>query len=165
MARLLWSVEFLYVRFDCVQKEPLVINEKPDLKKKTLGLWNRDVCEIFIAPNKNNLEKYFEFEVAPTGEWIDLEIEHTNKERVTDWDYESEMETSATIETNRVMLGIKIPWKAFSKKPKQGDIWLGNLFRIVGKGESRGFLAWKPTDTEKPNFHVPERFGVFKFEK
>src|SRR5205085_893283 len=48
-ARLLWSDNALYVRFEANQDEPLVVSEKPDLSQKVRGLWDRDVCEIFIA--------------------------------------------------------------------------------------------------------------------
>jgi hypothetical protein len=58
---------------------------------------------------------------------------------------------------------MKVPWTAFGKKPESGDVWLGNLFRQVGSGETRGYLAWSPTMTRTPNFHVPEKFGEFVF--
>src|SRR5436190_10661185 len=73
-ARLLWSDEAIHVRFVCNQAEPLVVNPNPVLDKKTRGLWDRDVCEIFLAPDLTAPERYFEFEAAPTGEWIDLAI-------------------------------------------------------------------------------------------
>jgi alpha-galactosidase len=60
-------------------------------------------------------------------------------------------------------MAIKIPWEALGRKPKPGDIWLGNIFRCVGSDPDRGYLAWQPTLTEKPNFHVPEKFGMFSF--
>jgi len=163
--QLLWSRKALYVRFEAHQAEPLVVSEKPDTAKKIRGLWDRDVCEIFIAPDKNESKKYFEFEIAPTGEWIDLAIDLTSGKRVTDWDYHSGMETSSKVETNRVMMAMKIPWEAFGRKPMPGDVWLGNIFRCVGKDPTRGYLAWQPTMTEKPNFHEPEKFGKFVFEK
>ena len=160
----LWSAEALFVRFDCIQNETLVVSDSPQTTEKTVGLWDRDVCEIFIAPNANEPKKYFEFEVAPTGEWLDLAIDSTSGERVTDRDYRSGMDVAARIEENRVIMAMKIPWKAFGKKPSTGDVWLGNIFRCVGKEPDRGYLAWKPTFTEEPNFHVPEKFGKFVFE-
>lgn len=162
-ARLLWSRAALYVRFEANQTEPLVISSEPDLTKKTRGLWNRDVCEIFIAPDRKRPAKYFEFEVAPTGEWIDLGIEVTPTERLTDWEYRSGMEVAAKIEKNRVVMAIKIPFAALGSVPKAGDVWLGNLFRCVGKDPARGYLAWRPTKTNAPNFHVPAAFGEFRF--
>lgn len=164
-ARLLWSDTALYVRFDASQDEPLVVSEKPDLAKKVVGLWDRDVCEIFIAPDKKNRNKYFEFEIAPTGEWIDLGIEVTSQRRKTDFKYKSGMTSAARIEKGRVVMAIRIPFAAFGARPRKNDIWLGNLFRCVGKDPTRGYLAWRPTKTENPNFHVPEAFGEFRFAR
>ncbi len=164
-AKLLWSKNALYIRFEANQTEPLIVSETANLKSKTKGLWDRDVCEIFLAPDKNEPRKYFEFEIAPNGEWIDLGIYQKENERITDWEFNSGMESAARIEKDKVLMAIKIPWKAFGKTPKKGDIWLGNIFRCVGSGETRGFLAWQPTMTKTPNFHVPEKFGEFEFVK
>ena len=164
-AKLLWSNSALYVRFEANQKEPLVVSEKPNLKSKTRGLWDRDVCEIFLAPDKNEPRKYFEFEIAPSGEWIDLGIFQKPDERIIDWDYFSRMQPASEIKEDKVLMAIKVEWKAFGKTPKSGDVWLGNLFRCVGAGETRGYLAWSPTETKEPGFHVPEKFGEFEFVK
>lgn len=163
--RLLWSDTALYVRFEAFQNEPLIVSEKVDVTKKIRGLWDRDVCEIFIAPDKKKRNKYFEFEIAPNGEWIDLGIEVTPKERLTDWDYRSNMTSATYIDTDKVVMAIKIPFAALGKTPKAGDIWLGNLFRCVGKDPTRGYLAWQPTKTKEPAFHVPKAFGEFQFVK
>ncbi len=164
-ARLLWSATALYVHFEANQTEPLVISDNPDLTKKVKGLWDRDVCEIFIAPNKAVRNKYFEFEIAPTGEWIDLEIEVKPEKRLTDLDYTSGMTSAVSIEKDKVTMAIKIPFSALGKTPKAGDVWLGNLFRCVGKDPTRGYLSWQPTKTKKPTFHVPKAFGEFQFVK
>ena len=163
VARVLWSDEHLYIRFEARQEEPLIISKKPNRKSKTMNLWDRDVGEIFVAPDRANPRKYFEFEVAPTGEWIDVALDSTGGERVSDWDYASGMESAAKIETDIVTMALKVPWSAFGRKPRAGDVWLGNLFRCVGKDPNRGYLAWSPTLTKTPNFHVPERFGEFVF--
>ncbi len=164
-ARILWSPTAIYVRFEGNQSEPLVVSEKPNLSSKTKGLWDRDVCEIFLAPKKEDFRHYFEFEIAPNGEWIDLGIHQLPDKRETDWDYASGMKSAAKIEKNKVTMAIKIEWKAFGNTPKTGDIWLGNLFRCIGAGETRGYLAWSPTLTKEPAFHKPEKFGEFEFAK
>ena len=164
-AKLLWSDSALYVLFEANQNEPLIVSEKANLGTKTLGLWDRDVCEIFIAPDKNEPRKYFEFEIAPNGEWIDLGVYQKPGERITDWNYNSQMQSAVKIEPNKILMAIKIDRKAFGKTPQAGDIWLGNILRCVGNGETRGYLAWSPTETETPNFHVPEKFGEFEFIK
>ena len=164
-AKLLWSNTALYARFEANQAEPLVMSDKPGLKTKTIRLWDRDVCEIFAAPDRSRPKEYFEFEIAPNGEWIDLAIDCTGEERKTDWDYNSGMQSAAKIGNNNVVMAIKIEWKAFGRTPKTGDIWMGNLFRCVGKDPDRGYLSWQPTETETPEFHVPEKFGEFEFKK
>lgn len=164
--KIMWSETALYVRFEANQAEPLVVSDAPNLTTKTKGLWDRDVCEIFLAPNKNEPRKYFEFEIAPTGEWIDLGIYQKPDERITDWDYDSGMRSTARIEKNKVVSAIKVEWKAFGKNaPKAGDVWMGNILRCVGKDPMRGYLTWQPTMTKEPSFHVPEKFGEFEFIK
>ncbi len=163
--KLLWSQTALYVRFEANQTEPLVVNETPNLVSKTNELWNRDVCEIFIAPNVEEAHKYFEFEIAPSGEWVDIQIQLKPDGRITDLNYDSGMESAAKIESDKVWMTIKIDWKAFNKIPKVGEIWKGNLLRCVGSGKTRGYLSWQPTKTKKPNFHVPAAFGDFEFTK
>ncbi|MDQ6788770.1 MAG: carbohydrate-binding family 9-like protein [Acidobacteriota bacterium] len=164
-AKLLWSDTALYLRFEANRDEPLIVSDKPNLETKTRGLWDRDVCEIFVAPNAEDFRHYYEFEIAPTGEWIDLGIYQKTDERITDWDYSSGMQSSAKIGRDKVLMAIKIPWKAFGKTPRAGDLWKGNIFRCVGAGKTRGYLAWQPTKTIEPSFHVPEAFGEFEFGK
>ena len=162
-AQLLWSDRALYVRFVSVQNEPLIAAERPDLAKKSIGLWDRDVCEIFIAPDKKKPNNYFEFEIAPNGEWIDLGIEVLPNKRITDWEYASGMRSAARVENEKVVSAIKVEWEAFGRTPNRGETWRGNLFRCVGKDPGRGYLAWRPTLTKQPAFHVPDKFGVFEF--
>lgn len=163
---LLWNEQSLRVRFRGNQTEPLVVNSKPDARKKAINLWNGDVCEIFVAPDADEPEKYFEFEAAPTGEWVDLKIRQLPDRRETDFQYVSRMKTCARIAEREIVVAIEIEWAAaFGRKPDAGERWRGNLFRCVGAGASRGYLAWQPTLTAIPNFHVPERFGYFEFVK
>ena len=161
--RFLWSQTSLYVRFEAAQVEPLIVSGNPDLTKKTMGLWERDVCEFFIAPGRSLSNRYFEFEIAPTGEWVDLGIYIKDEKRETDQNYSSGMQSAASIKKDKIVMVMKIPWAAFGTTPVKGDIWAGNLFRCVGKGPERGYLAWRPTKTAKPNFHVPSAFGELLF--
>jgi hypothetical protein len=163
-ARTCWSEEALHFRFVCEQNQALVISEHPQTSVKTLGLWDRDVCEVFLAPDLKELHRYYEFEAAPTGEWIDLGIELTDRERKTDWDYKSGMTAITEIEERQIKVAITIPWSDDIPKPKSGDNWGINLFRCVGSDEQTRYLAWRPTRTPQPNFHVPSSFGLLKFK-
>ena len=152
------------MRFVCAQQEPLIVAEKARIDVKTLGLWDRDVCEIFIAPDPRNMSRYFEFEAAPTGEWIDLGITHTPIGRETDWDFESGITTAARLEGDRLFVSMRIPWSEAIPKPEAGEVWRVNLFRCVGPEAPERYLAWRPTHTPEPNFHVPEAFGSLRFD-
>lgn len=161
--RLCWSSEALHVRFVCAQQEPLIVAENPQTDRKTLGLWDRDVCEIFIAPDPENPSRYFEFEAAPTGEWVDLGITLTPSGRKTDWDFRSGFTTAARLEQERLLVGMRIPWSEAIPKPVNGGDWRVNLFRCAGPEAPERYLAWRPTHTPEPNFHVPEAFGSLRF--
>jgi alpha-galactosidase len=163
VARMLWTRRALYFKCEANQGEPLVIAQQPKTDKKAFGLWGRDVCELFIAPERDFTNIYYEFEVAPTGEWIDIKIDFTGEERRNDWDYVSGMQAAGRIEEGRVIMAFRVEWKAFDKTPRVGDIWMGNIFRAVGAAPERGYLAWQPTMTAKPDFHVPAKFGEFEF--
>jgi hypothetical protein len=163
-ARVCWSNDALHVRFICTQQEPLIVADNPWTDQKTLGLWERDVCEIFLAPDPANPSRYFEFEAAPTGEWVDLGIVITPTGRETDWGFASGLTTGARLINDRLLIGMRIPWSEALPKPKAGDKWRVNVFRCVGPEAPERYLAWRPTKTPEPNFHVPEVFGILKFE-
>ena len=161
--RVIWSDQALNVRFLAQQNEPFVITSNPLTIKKTIGLWERDVCEIFIGPNPTEPNRYFEFEAAPTGEWVDLAIHVTPEKKETDWDFDSGMTAAGRVHKNHVFVAMRIPWDDVIRRPQRRDKWRTNLFRCVGRGESRGYLAWQPTFTKEPNFHVPQVFQWLKF--
>ena len=161
--RICWSDEALHVRFVGNQHEPLVVSTDPQTDRKTLGLWDRDVCEIFVAPNPEDPSRYFEFEASPAGEWVDLGILLTAEGRHTDWDYYSGMTVASRISASQVTVSMSIPWSASIPKPGPNDMWLVNLFRCIGPEAPDRYLAWRPTHTPEPNFHVPEAFGKLYF--
>jgi hypothetical protein len=162
-ARILWSDKALNVRYVCHQTEPLIVSDKPQTEKKTMGLWDRDVCEIFIAPDPHVVERYFEFEAAPNGEWLDVAIQWTPEKRESDWGFNSHMTTAAKIGKDHLTIGMRIPWNDWIHRPQKGERWRVNLFRCVGKDPNRGYLAWQPTKMPQPGFHLPQVFGWLVF--
>jgi len=164
-AAILWTRQSLNVRFICSQHEPLVVSEHPVINSKTLGLWDRDVCEIFVAPNPLNIWHYYEFEAAPTGEWVDLGLQITGAGRATDWEFASGMTTASSLVGQTLTVSIRIPWSSVIPRPELGEEWRINLFRCVGPEDPERYLAWQPTGTPEPNFHVPEVFGHLRFAR
>ena len=160
--RLLWSDRALLVRYVCRQTERPLIQENAPLDRKTIGLWDTDVCEIFITPACDAPNHYYEFEAAPNGAWVDLGITIGPDERETDWEFQSGMTTAAHISDDILTIVIRIPWSEKLPRPQMGDEWRVNLFRCAGTGDER-YLAWQPTHTPEPYFHVPEVFGRLRF--
>ena len=163
-ARAAWTDAALFLRFVCRQEGPPVVAPAPNLKEKTIGLWDRDVCEVFVAPDARAPERYFEFEAAPTGEWLDLAIHWRPEGRETDWRFRSRMTTAARVGEGVVTVAMRLPFKPLGHTPRAGERWRANLFRCAGTDPLRRYLAWQPTHTEQPNFHVPERFGWLHFK-
>ncbi|MCA1614048.1 MAG: hypothetical protein LC800_07840, partial [Acidobacteria bacterium] len=62
-----------------------------------------------------------------------------------------------------ITVAMRIPWEGLGRRPESGARWRANLFRCVGAGATRGYLAWRPTYAPEPNFHLPERFGWLRF--
>ena len=156
-----WNMTFLFVRYRAQRNAECVIASRPNLAVKTLGLWDRDVCEIFVAPALGTTDSYFEFEIAPTGEWVDLKISFEGERRITDTSYESNGLFDSESQGDEDLMMISIPWKSVDFTPSLGKTIKGNVFRCTGSDPNRGYLALWPTRSECPNFHVPEAFGEF----
>ncbi len=162
-ARVLWTPEDLLFGYECCYTE-LDVDEQFDVNEERHALWDRDVCEAFVrSPLEPDARIYKEFEVAPTGQWVDLRI---NRIDVThDWQWQSGMKTAAQIDATHWRAAMAIPFAAFGLVPKVGDEWAANLFRVSRLNGERQFLVYAPTFTETPSFHVPERFVKLRFEE
>src|SRR6266702_5928347 len=71
--RVLWSRATLYLRFVCHHRELFVFQDS-DPNGRRDHLWDRDVVEAFLQPKPSPDRYYKEFEIAPNGMWIDLDI-------------------------------------------------------------------------------------------
>ncbi len=138
-----------------------------DKSKPRSGLWDRDVVEMFLGYDWQNIRHYREFEIAPTGDWIDLAIDLDNDSYDKNW--RSGWKTAARIDAKQKIwyAAARIPLSAISEAPvKAGTKWRMNLYRIEGLGADpqRHFLCWQPTCVQNrdPN-HVPEHFGTLVF--
>jgi hypothetical protein len=163
----LWSERYVYFAFSG-RYESLNVYEGEDVAKERWELWNRDVVEVFANPQPERITHYYEFEVAPNNQWIDLEIEKT-KTPFNDAAWNSGFEHATKIdEKNHLwMTEMRIPLAALGvEKIRNGDVWRVNFFRAAGRGgdEKRTFLAWSSIP-QGGTFHVPSRFGILRFVK
>jgi hypothetical protein len=161
-----WTGADLYLLFTCPYRElNLFLAAQPARDRDKL--WDRDVVEVFLGDDWKNIRHYREYEVAPTGDWIDLAIDLDRKGDGAKWN--SGWEAVARIDqAARVWYAAaRIPLKSVSEKDvRPGTRWRMNLYRIDGKGpdSERRFLCWQPTCVvnRDPN-HVPEAFGTLVF--
>jgi hypothetical protein len=163
-----WTDTDLYLLFRCPYKDL-------NLWLPAMGggprnkLWDRDVVEFFLGDDWTHIRHYREFEIAPTGDWIDLAI-NLDKESY-DQSWRSGWKTMAHIDEKGKIwyAAARIPLSAVSEqKVAAGAKWRANLYRIEGLGEDpqRHFMCWQPTCApgRDPN-HVPENFGTIVFAK
>jgi hypothetical protein len=164
--RAFWTDTDLFLLFRCPYIE-LNLFLPADNSKKRVHLWDRDVVEMFLGDDWTNIRHYREFEIAPTGDWIDLAIDLDHKNYDHSWS--SGWKTMARIDKEQKVwyAAAKIPLSAVSGQHVVGGTkWRMNLYRIDGLGEDpqRHFLCWQPTCVQNrdPN-HVPEHFGTLIF--
>jgi alpha-galactosidase len=157
--RLLWTPETLYVRFEARYRSISVFPDAESNGRRD-QLWDRDVCEAFLQPDASELRRYKEFEVAPNGFWIDLDIAPGEKH-----DLRSGLRRSVDIdeENKRWRAVLALPMKSLVQRFDPTSVWRVNFYRVEGAEEPRFYSAWRPTHTAEPNFHVPDAFGRLVF--
>jgi len=158
--RLLWSEQKLYLRFFCRYRS-ITAHDDSDANGRRDFLWERDVAEVFLQPDRFGESYYKEFEVSPNGQWLDLEITPDGLRHIT-----SGMRTSVKLdESNQEWIAeLAIPMSALVPRFDPAQPWRVNFFRCEGTAPNRFYGSWQPTGTPEPQFHVPEKFGMLRFE-
>jgi len=164
--RIFWTDENVYFLFICPYSE-LNLFLPADNKHARSHLWDRDVVELFLGYDWENIRHYREFEIAPTGDWIDLDIDLDRDFHDEDW--RSGWTTAARIDPRKHVwyAAARIPIKSIGGPAvSAGSKWRMNLYRTDGLGADpvRHFMCWQPTCAldRDPN-HVPENFGTLVF--
>ncbi len=172
-ARLCWDENYLFIGFESVDTDIWgTMNQRDDL------IYREEVVEAFIDP-ECSLHHYFEFNVSPRNVVFDAYI--VNPDGIgpgegTDfgWNCEgvkTEVLVDGTIDDRTDLdrgwtAEIAIPFKSLGKtKPRAGERWRLNLFRIDLSPPPKEFQAWSPPLFDPPRFHVPKRFGTLFFSK
>ncbi len=165
--RSFWTDTHLYLLFTCPYHELNLFLPAQGGGPRD-KLWDRDVVEMFLGDDWTNIRHYREFEIAPTGDWIDLAIDLDRESYDQGW--RSGWTTAAHIDKERHIwyAAARIPLRAVSADPvKPSTKWRANLYRIEGLGPDSGrhFMCWQPTCVvhRDPN-HVPENFGTLVFK-
>jgi len=157
--RLLWSPDAIYVRFRCLYRTIHVFDDSEPNGRRD-QLWERDVAEVFLQPSNLGGRHYKEFEVSPNGQWIDLTIAPEGGEPLN-----SGLRRVVSLnETRKQWIAVlAIPMKSLTEHFDLATSWRVNFYRCEGANPRRAYLAWRPTYSSRPNFHVPESFGKLRF--
>ena len=166
--RAFWTDTNLYLLFKCPYTV-LNLFLPANNTEPHVGLWDRDVVEMFLGYDWTHIRHYREFEIAPTGDWIDLAIDLDHNSYDHTW--RSGWHTMARIDEARKVwyAAAQIPLSSVSPEPvHDATKWRGNLYRIdgVGADPQRHFMCWQPTCAGKRDSnHVPEHFGTLVFTR
>ena len=161
-----WTDSDLYLLFISPYDE-LNLWLPADNTKDRLNLWDRDVVELFLGDDWENIKHYREFEIAPTGDWVDLAIDLEHESYGAAWNSGWQRQGRIDEKKHIWYAAARVPLRSVSEKPVMtGTKWRANLYRIDGLGpdSQRRFMCWQPTCVvnRDPN-HVPEHFGTLLF--
>ncbi len=163
-----WTRKFLYLAFRC-RYQTLNIYQGEDPGPERWQLWEKDVAEAFINPNPDHPFHYYEFEIAPNNQWLDLEI-NLARNPMSDAHWNSGFEHRTHIDPARHLwtVEMRIPVAAMTHTPiEPGSEWRVNFYRCdgPGSGNARRLMSWgaMPKESTEHTFHQPASFGRLRF--
>lgn len=163
-----WTAKYLYLAFWC-HYQRLNTYDSEDASLERWQLWERDVVEAFINPQPERPSHYYEFEVAPNNQWLDLEID-LKRLPFNDRKWNSGFEHATRIDSvgHLWTAEMRIPVVSMTNEGIRPNAeWRINFYRCDGPGtdESRRMLSWSPLPLNLPqkSFHQPASFGVLRF--
>ena len=162
-----WTADYLYLAFWC-RYQTLNIYQDEDPAAERWGLWEKDVAEAFINPQPDNPSHYYEFEIAPTNQWIDLEIDlDRNPFNNSKWNSGFEHATRINSGSHIWTAEMRIPVRSMNvERIRPNAEWKLNFYRCDGSGleSARRELSWSPVPRQIPVlFHQPASFGTIRF--
>jgi hypothetical protein len=122
------------------------------------GLYKEDCVEIFLGPDAKTPKRYYEIELGPFGHFFDIDVDAGKPN--TAWSSGARIATIQQPEKYMSTVEVAFEARDITRLLVPGARLPLGLFRIERKGDKRYYLAWRPPRTAKPNFHVPESFGV-----
>ena len=163
-----WTHQYLYLAFWC-HYQSLNTYQGEDPKPERWQLWEKDVVETFINPKPDRPSHYYEFEVAPNNQWLDLEIDLT-QHPFNDFHWNSGFRHETRIDAARHVwtAEMRIPVASMAAtEADSGTEWKVNFYRCDGAGSeaSRRSLSWGalPLNLPEHSFHQPASFGTLRF--
>ncbi len=156
--RVAWSKSALTMLWE-LEGAGLAVDASRPAKTEREKLYEEDCVEMFFAPDPAERARYYEVEVGALGHFFDLAIDRKTKKSDTSWSSQPEIGTKIDRERGRATIEVALRSADIVRVLAPGQRFPFALYRMEGKGK-RLYLAWSPTRTERPDFHVPEAFGT-----
>lgn len=128
-----------------------------------LGLWERDVLELFIYEESEGKEqgetvKYQEFNLSPEGAWWSQAFENVHQ-MLKSCQIESTypVKTCSEITQEGWRAALSVPLRSLAVKFDINTVRI-NANAILGDGDSKQFLSFTKLPGNNPNFHQPSAF-------
>jgi len=160
--RALWGKGAFYMLWE-VEGTNASTDESRPVKIEREKLYEEDCIELFLAPDPAERTRYYEVEIGPLGHFLDLAVDRRTKTSDVAWSSRPEIATRVDRPHHRATIEVALRAPEIVRALKPGAQLPFALYRMEGKSP-RLYLAWSPTRTSKPNFHVPEAFGTLALE-
>jgi hypothetical protein len=172
--KMMYDKENIYLIFRVKDKNVRCITNKINGP-----VWQDSAVEFFFSPDTNLPLLYFNLETNCGGtpllnynviprreskrlteeEIKQVEMAHSLPELI---DPEIKDPVTWTLE-------YKIPLSLLEKyskvtRPEKGVEWRANFYKIAENSSNPHYITWSKIDKPKPDFHVPQAFGILKFE-
>ncbi len=138
-----------------------------------------DSCiEFFFSPNANVPDKYFNLEINCIGTPL-MRYNRVPRQDTTEIDVNDikQIEIASSLpkkiifqETDKPVtwtIEYKLPLSTLQKyvhiiQPEKDVVWKANFFKITS-GTNTHYATWSSIQNDKPDFHLPQFFGILKF--
>jgi hypothetical protein len=161
--RALHDEVWLHFRFECVD-EDLVLPEAPTAKERAML---SDRVELFFAAD-SALACYYGLEMTPRGDVLDFKAAHY-RQIDRSWCCPG-LEIAGNIAGSEYSVTGRIPLASLREMGVlRGHEMLTGIFRAEffhreDGSVHNGWMPWVNPGSAKPDFHVPEAFGVMVLE-
>ncbi len=168
---------WIYTGYDKENMYIKIIAYEPNMKKlelksgknKKKTAWSDDGIEFFICTDPATVKNTYQFYVSPSGAIWDAKRKPEISNNTYDTSYETHAKVKGTVEANRWIVDIAIPFKSLGIDDAgklKGKYFTANFYRYRNQktagDDPQRFSCWSPTGEYLHYF--PSKFGKIYFE-
>lgn len=164
--RLAWSERALYMLWE-LEGAGISVDASRPVAVEREKLYEEDCVELFFTPERAEPKRYLEVEVGPLGHFFDIAVDRRGKPVRSDttWSSAPTIKTTVDRKARTATIEVALAAKEIAQALRPGASLPVGLYRMErGADGKRLYLAWSPTRTAKPDFHVPSAFGTLVLE-